>query len=309
MIEVNSDPVQPVFWQQAWKAARKNSISERRNIRSDQEIMKYWNQVASEYDQVHSDCKKNRRVERIINLLQKEKYITRETKILDIGCGTGTYSLPFAEICKKVTALDGAEEMCRHLERKVSKYDIDNLEVLHRMWEDVDLEKEFLLKQHDLVFASMTPAVFDFETLEKMNQASLESCCLIFWAKDGTNQVIKDLWKEIFNEDVAGYNTATIIYPFNLLYSLGYFPKIQYIDTCWSFEEPLEDAVESLCNMFWLYTEITPPIKDTVKRYVYGKAENNLFNRKTEARLGIVTWNVDRQLYTREPQESRVYSV
>jgi len=294
MAEKNTNPLLPDFWQQAWAAARHNSKSEKKRIRSDREMMEYWDRFAAKYDQVHSPCKKNKRVQAVLDLLEDERFLTNDAEILDIGCGTGTYTLPLAEICQSVTAIDGAVEMCRQLRKKIDHLNIGNIEVLHRMWEDIDLEKEGFRGQYDLVFASMTPAVCDYSTLDKMNQASRNNCCLIFWAEDGINQARSDLWREIFNEEESGDGIATIIFPFNLLYSLGYFPRIKYIDTRWECEETIEEAVESLCSMFWLYTEITPRIKDIVTRYVYRKAVNNMFCRRTDARLGVVTWGINK---------------
>jgi len=84
--------------------------------------------------------------------------------------------LPFAKEVKSVTALDGAIEMCRILEQKVEELGLDNIQVIHRLWEELDIEKEGLAEKFDLVFASMTPAVSDFETLDKLNQASSKYC-------------------------------------------------------------------------------------------------------------------------------------
>ncbi len=293
MKEKSTNPLLPDFWRQAWDTARENSKSEKRRIRSSREIMEYWNRFAAKYDQVHTPSKQNKRVQTILDLLEREQFLAGDTKILDIGCGTGTYSLLLAEMCQSVTALDGADEMCRQLEKKVEQHNIGNVSVVNRMWEDIDIEAEGLLGRYDLAFASMTPAVFNFDTLNKMNLVSRKNCCLVFWAEDGVNQARKDLWKEIFDEVDSGDDIATIIYPFNLLYSMGYFPRIQYIDTQWSCTETVEEAVESLCGMFWLYTEITPRIKEIVTRYVRERAGDNVFHRKTEARLGVVTWTVD----------------
>ena len=56
----------------------------------------------------------------------------------------------------------------------------------------------------------------------------------------------------------------------------------------------MEEDIESLCSMFWLYTEITPRFKEIVKRYVYRKAVNNMFRHRTETRLGVVTWSINK---------------
>lgn len=285
--------IQPEFWKEAWLKSRRCFSGEAKLIRSDAEMIEYWNQFAPSYDQIHTSLKRSPRVEKVIAILQEENFISAETDVIDIGCGPGNFSLPLAQICRSVTALDGAPQMCLQLEKRIKALGITNIDLRSRLWEEMDIDQEGMYKKYDLAFASMTTAVSDFETLNQMNRVSRKNCCLIFWAENGTNRARQELWQLIFNEDGSGYGMTSVIYPFNLLYSLGYFPKIEFIDSAWSHEETIEEAVESLCRYFWLYSEITPKIKDIVHDYVSSKAVNGLFSRKTEAKLGVVTWRAD----------------
>ncbi len=290
MLKVENGTIKPEYWIKAWEEARERSVSKKKMIRSSTEMVEYWNHFAPKYDQVHSPVKQNPRVQKVIEILQAEEFLTPDTALLDIGCGPGNYSLPLAEICRSVTALDGAAGMCQQLQKKVGQLGIDNIEVMHRLWEEIDLEKEQMVNKYDLVFASMTEAVSDYPTLEAMNRASRDKCCLIFWADNGKNRARSELWELIFKEADPGYGMASVIYPFNLLYSLGYFPSMRFIDSEWSNEEPVEEAVDSLARLFWLYIDISPEIKDIISRYVKENAIDGVFKRKTEACLGVVTW-------------------
>ncbi|MGQ9825906.1 MAG: class I SAM-dependent methyltransferase [Desulfotomaculales bacterium] len=282
------------FWRRAWKKARNSSSYVRKRIRNEKEAIEFWNKLAPNYGK-HTSGRGRERLEKVIGLLEQEGILTPETEVLDVGCGPGTYALPFAERVKSVTALDGAEEMCRILKEKAKETGLENITVLVRMWEDVDIKKEGLASAFDLVFASMTPAVSDDETLLKLNQASRKYCCLISRAKGKfSSRTLEELWELIFKEKDTGRGHM-IIYPFNLLYSLGYYPTMRYLDSCWVQEEPIDQAVESLCRSFWLYTEITPQVKDTIARYVQERAVNGVFRQETQARLGIMTWRVDEQ--------------
>ncbi len=281
----------PEFWQEAWEKARAASSYMKRRIRSEKEAMEFWNKFAPSYGKNISD-KGKQRLDKIINLFKQEDIINPETDILDVGCGPGTYAVPFAKEVKSVTALDGAIEMCRVLENKAAELEIDNIQVLHRMWEDVDIEEEGLKKKFDLVFASMTPAVCDLETLDKLNQASRKYCCLITWAGGNFGKARQNLWKLLFDEEDTGHG-QNIIFPFNLLYYAGYYPTMRYLDSQWVREQPVEEAIEDLCNSFWLYTEITPEVKDTISQYVQENAEDNMFRQEVNSRLGVIIWRAD----------------
>ncbi len=286
------DLKKPAFWAQAWVEARKILNTEKRKIRNEKEAIEFWNKFAANYDKKHTQGKKDERVEKVISILKEKQFLDSKTKVLDVGCGPGNYALPLSKICNSVTALDGAVEMCRQLEKKIKTEKAYNIKVLHRLWEDVDIKAEGLYETFDLVFASMNPGVRDYDTLNRMNLASKKNCCLIFWAEGSSSQARKDLWQILFNEEDSGYGGAGIIYPFNLLFSMGYYPEIQYIDSEWRHEETVEEAIESLCRTFWLFAEITPEVKEIISDYVREKAENNTFVQQTRARLGVVTWSV-----------------
>lgn len=279
------------FWRQAWEQTRKSSPQVRRKIREEKEAIEFWNHMAPKYGQHHAG-KGQERIEKVICSLEESGMLTPEAEVLDVGCGPGTYALPFTGRCKSVTALDGAREMCRILKEKVAEAGLSNVKVLQHMWEDVDLEKEGLLNRFDLVFASMTPAVSDYETFLKLNQASRKYCCLISWAGGSFNEARRDLWELLFYEkdESRGHHT---FYQINLLFSMGYYPTISYFDSYWVNEETVEEAIESLCRSFWHYTEITPQVKDTIAGYVKEKCTNGFFRQETRARLSMMTWRVD----------------
>jgi ubiquinone/menaquinone biosynthesis C-methylase UbiE len=71
---------------------------------------KYYNQLAKNYDDytnIRWSCKKRRRLEIVKEYIRVEPNM----KILDIGCGTGYYTFPFAEDGVTVIGLDLSENM------------------------------------------------------------------------------------------------------------------------------------------------------------------------------------------------------
>ena len=288
----------PEFWRQAWDEAKRSAPCVKRIIRSADEVrqesVNYWNRFAPVYGKYSLEHEK-KRVAQIIHLLEREKLLTPETELLDIGCGPGNYTLPMAERVRAVTALDGAGEMCRLLKQKARENDLSNIEVLEQMWEDVDLEEAGMLRKFDLVFASMTPAIGNYETLLKMIEASRKYCCLIWWAgwtyyQDG---LVQGLWERFFQEQ-EDYRGFDIIYPYNLLYSMGYCPSLKLEESFeWVEEETVEQAAERLNRFFWLYMDIDPQVKETIFRYVRDRADKGIWRQKTRACLGILIWRVD----------------
>jgi predicted RNA methylase len=71
-------------------------------------------------------------------------------------------------------------------------------------------------------------------------------------------------------------------------------PNISYINYEWIEDEPIDEAVVSLCNYFGRFTDITPKIKGIIIRYAQKHAHDGILHQVTRSRLGVMTWQVDR---------------
>ncbi len=279
------------FWRKAWGKSQASSSFERKRRHGQEKGIEFWNKMAPRYGQ-HGKGKKHDRQLKVLRMLKQEGVLAAESEILDVGCGPGTYALPFAQHCKSVTALDGAREMCRLLEERAAADRVQNITVLQRMWEDVNLAEEGLARRFDLVFASMTPAVCDYDTFMKLIQASKKYCCLISWAKGSRGHAPRELWELIFNEKDEDFG-KNIIFQVNLLFNMGCLPVVRYFDTEWVEEEPVDEAIDNLCDSLSDYTEMTSRVRDIITGYVMERSKNGVFTRETAARLSILIWCVD----------------
>lgn len=253
--------------------------------------MAFWNQVAPTYENKASGRSK-KRVAKVIEMLDREKALEPGASILDVGCGPGTYSLPFAQRVKTVSALDGAGKMCDILKQRAEAKRIHNINVMNHLWKDVALDGNSMAHAFDLVFASMTPAVCDYDTLVKLNQASKRHCCLVSSVNGHGGKAREELWQRIFPEEKSEKSNSAI-YIFNLLYSMGCRPSLQYVDSEWVREESSDKAVERFTRSFWLYTDITSDIRKAITQFVEERAENGLFREEIKSRLGVIIWEVD----------------
>lgn len=286
----------PGFWARVWEEARAGSDLLKKRIRTEEEVNAFWDRMAPVYEQAETADSRHDRVSRVLDLLEREELITGETRVLDIGCGPGTYALPFAARCKHITALDGAAEMCRQLENNALSLKLDNIVVINRLWEDVDLEGEGLNGQFDLVFASLSPAIFNLETLGKLNSASNKHCCLVTPAAEADNLARRELWEIVFKRKYRGSGSLPVVSLINLLFSLGYFPSVTFFDADHSRSDPVDEAVSRLCDTFWMFTELTAEVKEAITAYVRERAENGLFYHEIFVRLAMMTWQVDSRL-------------
>ncbi|TCS83514.1 class I SAM-dependent methyltransferase [Tepidibacillus fermentans] len=60
--------------------------------------------------------------------------LKKEDTVLDLGAGTGYFSIPIAKLVKKVISVDVSEEMLDHLKQELEREKIDNIEtILHEI--------------------------------------------------------------------------------------------------------------------------------------------------------------------------------
>ncbi|NDL66948.1 class I SAM-dependent methyltransferase [Anaerotalea alkaliphila] len=66
--------------------------------------------------------------------------LDRNSKVLDVGCGMGVFSIPFAAVAKSVKAVDDSEKMIEYLSDRLEEEGIENITLV--LGEFQDLSKE-----------------------------------------------------------------------------------------------------------------------------------------------------------------------
>jgi 2-polyprenyl-3-methyl-5-hydroxy-6-metoxy-1,4-benzoquinol methylase len=103
----------------------------------------FWERSAEGYDAEALATRVPAILERVHQL------VPASATVLDVGAGTGAFTLPLAKHAVRVTALDYSPAMLRVLRRKLQAAAApDNVQVVLARWEDARIEA------HDVVFAA-----------------------------------------------------------------------------------------------------------------------------------------------------------
>lgn len=277
------------YWQQAWKQVMTDCSYVKQKGKNDQDATAFWDKLAAGYDRRVIDPH-NDDIDRIIRRLEGERMIGPQSDILDVGCGTGAYAIPFARRVRSVTGIDGSPNMGAILKNKATQARLENITVMSCLWEAVDLKKEGMDHAFDLVFASLTPAVWNTETLMKLNQASKNVCCLISWAGSPHSRARSELRRMLTKHEDSG-RAWDIIYPFNILYGSGYYPTLTYFDWRSTHRVPTREAIQNLTAYFSFHGTDDPAVADTIERYVNKNAVDGTFIDETRMHLGVMVWH------------------
>ncbi|MDO8671063.1 MAG: class I SAM-dependent methyltransferase [Dehalococcoidia bacterium] len=127
--------------------------------------------------------------------------------VLDVGAGTGGWTIPLAKNARRVTAIEPSPTMSSFLDANLAAGALTNVEIIRGRWEEVEVEPhDFVVCSHAM-YAS--PDLLDF--VRKMERAAREMCFLVMRvpSHDGVlgeaNLLVRGQWHDSPNFIVA-YN-------------------------------------------------------------------------------------------------------
>ena len=109
-------------------------------------------------------------------------------RILDVGCGSGMYTLRLARMADHVTAVDVSDEMLRLLREDAAAISITNITTVCSGWDDFSAHERF-----DVVFASMTPAIESDASREKLMQYAADKVVFMGFSDRMLSNVMQGL--------------------------------------------------------------------------------------------------------------------
>lgn len=116
--------------------------------------MNLWDKKAKTYARYQNTL--NTIQKQTFEYLQNLKISFQDKSIIDIGCGTGVWTLHLAKEAKEILALDSANTMLEILQEDAKTHTISNLKTLNLDFESFYKNNN---AKFDLAFLSMSPAL------------------------------------------------------------------------------------------------------------------------------------------------------
>lgn len=225
-----------------------------------------------------------RKTRSVLAKIRKKNFSFRGKSVLDIGCGTGIYSLPLAARARTLTALDFSPEMLDILKREAAKKKIKNLEILECRWEDFKAPRRNG-KKFDACFASMTAAVKKFSDVKKMEDCAREFCAVVTWAGARENAFMDRICAKFgvkrkapdFAKTVEKYLKAK-----NRKYA-----KMIFTET-WNFKGTPREAAENMMPHLRINGAKTD--LKTLERVIREECASRTVRHRTRARKALFVW-------------------
>lgn len=281
--------IAPEFWEKAWV----NFLSENRRGEKGNPLdqAEQWNRRADSFSRRVGGAQGNRRLEQVFRFLQQEDVLKDNSNILDIGCGPGSFAVPLAEAGHSVVALDPAQKMLDILRERITPGHSGRVITVLGLWEEIDINKMGWEKQFDLVFASMIPGVRDIDTLQKMIACSREWCYLSSFSGPRRYSLFEEVHLELLGKPFLNHFND-IIFPFNILYALGYRPRLTFAEMNQHKVDSIEDAVADLMDHFKFFAvnEDIHNLKEKVYDLVVKKAVDGKVAHEIRSNIGMMLW-------------------
>lgn len=206
-----------------WSALWKELVEIKQDIQKDSIEMPgdsdFWQTRARKYDErVKVKWNKPDSTRKfMLNILEPQ------TTMIDIGAGTGAWSILFSQRLNKITAIEPSKAMREVFQENIDKAGIHNIEILAEKWPESSVEN------HDYVFCSHAMyGAADFPAfIQKMNERSKKMCFLLIRAPS-TDGLITEAFQHVWKQP---HDSPNFTIAYNILLQMGICANVL-------FEEP-----------------------------------------------------------------------
>jgi SAM-dependent methyltransferase len=251
----------------------------------------FWDNRADEFNKLVRQGIPDERINKIVEFLSHNSLLTKRSTVLDIGCGTGRFAVEFSKKSTEVTGIDISDKMLDYAVKNAEAENLTNVSFQNLNWDEVNLEEYGWRKRFDLVTAINSPGIHDQRTLDKMIDASKGYCFLSNFVDrtDSVQDIIRT--KVLKLEEKKFYKNVTYSI-FNILWLIGYYPSIAYVDTNREHVRTLEEA----CVYYGTLFE-TDNISDDEKKHLIGSyleeiSVNGFVMEKIRTKTAWIYWKV-----------------
>lgn len=201
-----------IDWNHVWREMMEENLA----TRSSSRCSTYWDCQSRAADYLRSSREEGLdRIKAMIGVLA----LTSDSRVLDIGAGPGTLSLPLAPKVRSITAVEPAEPMANLLREEADLIKAENITIIQKHWEDTTASD--LSPPYDLVIAAYSLGVTDLRSAIQQMQEVCSGTIYIFLSAGIPfwEEMLVYLWPHLHNSPYFPGPKMDVIW--NLLYNMG----------------------------------------------------------------------------------------
>jgi SAM-dependent methyltransferase len=246
----------------------------------------FWEIKARRYP-LPFDLQSMARTKRVLTLLQEWGVGFAGAAILDIGCGTGCFTLPLARNAAKVVGLDFSAAMLDRLHAEAARFRIRNVQTHCLSWQEAEPSELGFADAFDLAWTSMSAAVRNEADLAKMEQCSHGWCVFTGWGKMRDNPLLEEAFTM---HGLAFAPPPGMAAMHAMVRQAGREPFLAYQEISWDWEGTMDEAMEDVAG----HIEVAgaTPDKQALRGLLDRKQWNGVVQHTTRTEEGVMAWQV-----------------
>jgi len=202
-------------------------------------------------------------------LLQRiQREVTSQTTVLDVGAGTGRFTLALAPFVQRITAIEPSAAMLDYLRSGAGEQGLTNISILQTTWQDApaDLSADIVICSHVLY------PIQDIVPFLARLQAAARRACYLYLRATHVDALTAHLWRHFHGDERClppGY-----IHALDVLFEMGIYADVEIVKLPVSIRYPsLDVAVDELLEQLIL------PDDKTTRSELQGLLEDWLIER------------------------------
>ena len=209
------------------------------------------------------------------------------TDILDIGCGTGIYTLPLALQCNSITGIDASKGMIERMREVAKLHNIENLKDVTGSWNEADIAREGFTKAFDVALVAMSPAIRSLQDFLRMEKCSKKWCVYIGWGRKRKNALMEELF---FAHSLTYGPPPGVQQSHRILTESGRAPSLHFFENSWNWSGTREEALEYVTGFIQLHKG--KPDRCLIKEKLAEQEIDGFIHHTTYVEQGLMVWQV-----------------
>jgi len=262
-----------------WAEALSNTPLRRYSVPEERQ-REYWNKASSRYDNDASDV--GAAYSNLLNSLIERGVVRPEDRALDVGCGTGLFSIPLAKAVSSLTALDRSPAMLKALAAKTGG--AMNLRTISGDWELFRPDRKF-----ELVFSSFCPAVYSLRSMLRMEECSSRHCCIVA-LKDGSEPYFLHMAINRVTGDVFETTGLSLTYAKDMLTALGREWGMETASMRSSLVGPADDIYNKFLDVLSMMLPMDQEKKNALRGMIDEHTSEGIFRFTVAKQVAALHW-------------------
>ena len=253
-----------------------------------------WDRLAEGWNDDPAEVRKqkDKQCDDVTEFFVERGILTKDSEVVDIGCGAGTYAVRFAQKAKSVTCTDISPKMLDICKKTADEAGISNVKCIE--CDFLEYDASAWADRFDLVFTSLTPAMSGAKSVEKVNGISRGWCfnnSFVYRKDNIRNAVMKDVFGK---EPTNKWGNSSVYCLFNILWHMGFLPELKYYKEIIEYDYDLtyDFAKAVVVNIIRDRAPTDEEVKRTLDYLERNMSADGKIKKVTESLYGWTLWNV-----------------